>query len=508
MKQLIACTVFLAVFASCVHGQTLFSRDYDLPGEANSDGSVVQSADGNNVFLSEMFSTSSSVVTSLVLYKTDPAGNIIWENHWLPPVGHSATGNVVTFPDSTILFAVLTTFNQEIEVTKTGDNGVVFFKSAIAAPMGHSYLLAPICFARNDGSCLISGSVADNATGDYLWYVISIDETGNLQWTKYYNRTANKVYLRDLDTCSNGDIILLGEWSAMNTTYDVGTLLIRITSDGAMLWSKPWYVPAENMRATKLQVMPGDFIFVSGQRLNLNTAATGAFITRYTGAGNVIWSYNYSFPNMYPRKILEVNDHLTIMGESNYDAVMAGIDSAGTVLWAKKYYNTRPYDLAYSATGYVFSTQSNSNGVKLFSVTGTGSACIDSTLDATRTPASLTPQAQSYEDTLIFTQNARTDSLLSVTYTVTTNCLNIGIEETEVSGGVQIYPNPSSENFTVHCDEIIESIELFDPQGRLIQQYEVNSTDCTLRLQDLPAGIYVVRICTESGIQSARLIAE
>jgi PKD repeat protein len=68
-------------------------------------------------------------------------------------------------------------------------------------------------------------------------------------------------------------------------------------------------------------------------------------------------------------------------------------------------------------------------------------------------------------------------------------------------GKLHIYPNPSSDNFTLdNGQELMKEVSLYDVMGRKVKHLPVNAPSTTVDVSDLPNGIYVVKIITDEGI--------
>jgi hypothetical protein len=80
---------------------------------------------------------------------------------------------------------------------------------------------------------------------------------------------------------------------------------------------------------------------------------------------------------------------------------------------------------------------------------------------------------------------------------------NAGINEI-VQINISIYPNPATSQITLQTTEVIKQISIFNLSGQVVQTENKN----TFSVQNLPAGIYVLRVQTEGGISTARFVKE
>ena len=71
-----------------------------------------------------------------------------------------------------------------------------------------------------------------------------------------------------------------------------------------------------------------------------------------------------------------------------------------------------------------------------------------------------------------------------------------------------IAPNPASESmrFTVDTDEDIQSLRLYDINGKLIRVYDVNSSEYTIQRDNLQSGVYLVQLVFNKGLLTDKVI--
>lgn len=73
---------------------------------------------------------------------------------------------------------------------------------------------------------------------------------------------------------------------------------------------------------------------------------------------------------------------------------------------------------------------------------------------------------------------------------------------------IRLYPNPALSSITLNMNENIESIDLTDSYGQLIQQVYVNEMQKTLDVNELPAGIYTVQLRLQNGLHTCKFIKQ
>jgi glycosidase len=73
---------------------------------------------------------------------------------------------------------------------------------------------------------------------------------------------------------------------------------------------------------------------------------------------------------------------------------------------------------------------------------------------------------------------------------------------------IDIYPNPVEENINVSSNELISSYEIMDSQGKIIDELSLNipSSEVNVNVNNLPKGIYFIRVTTGSKTGLAKFI--
>jgi len=99
--------------------------------------------------------------------------------------------------------------------------------------------------------------------------------------------------------------------------------------------------------------------------------------------------------------------------------------------------------------------------------------------------------------------------LLTMTITRTQN--SVGIEETEFSDLLKVYPNPAKEFVTIDLNQVTEKanlITLFNIQGQLVSSVNISNSENILQLplQNFSEGIYFIQVHTSQSILTKKII--
>ena len=87
-----------------------------------------------------------------------------------------------------------------------------------------------------------------------------------------------------------------------------------------------------------------------------------------------------------------------------------------------------------------------------------------------------------------------TATLAGYSFTRNLNLINpVSIEEQNFDD-IKIYPNPASDILNITSSETISEIEIVNVMGQVVKRLEVNADNAVCNVEDLKAGVYMVRI--------------
>ena len=85
----------------------------------------------------------------------------------------------------------------------------------------------------------------------------------------------------------------------------------------------------------------------------------------------------------------------------------------------------------------------------------------------------------------------------------------VGIEEINQPSVITLYPNPTASEVTIHADQLVKGITIYDYMGKFVQSVEMNSFEKTINVSTLSKGIYTFSILTnEATYKSIKVIKE
>jgi hypothetical protein len=84
--------------------------------------------------------------------------------------------------------------------------------------------------------------------------------------------------------------------------------------------------------------------------------------------------------------------------------------------------------------------------------------------------------------------------------------MTVGIDDYVLDNSVTVYPNPTNGKVQIQSSDIMESLEIYDTYGKLIGTETVNSNEANVDLTGYAKGTYFVRVTTERGVVTKRVV--
>jgi hypothetical protein len=78
----------------------------------------------------------------------------------------------------------------------------------------------------------------------------------------------------------------------------------------------------------------------------------------------------------------------------------------------------------------------------------------------------------------------------------------------EFDDSIRIYPNPTQSVINISSEFVIDSIELYDVQGRILETLLETANSSQLDISGKSNGIYFLKIKTEKGSKVGKIVKE
>lgn len=269
-----------------VHGNELWTNYY---GTVNLENAFYLNitTDGNFVFIAESETSSNNL--DILIYKTDTAGNIIWNKSFVSPVNETAK-----------------------YIEQTDDGGYI------------------LCGAQNDSS------------GLYDILVVKLDAVGDYQWHQTLGRNDNE-YSDMIHQISTGYILTADTKSYGAGGYDV--IFYDLDPSGNENWKQTYGDSLQNGCQGLLITSDNNYLSY-GETEIFPFSPFDFYLEKIDTSGNSIWRYTYG--GSKADAIFSVKEDadggFICTGYSNsyngggpLDLVILKVDQAGNFLWKETY---------------------------------------------------------------------------------------------------------------------------------------------------------------------------
>ncbi|MCQ2291631.1 MAG: fibronectin type III domain-containing protein [Bacteroidales bacterium] len=82
-----------------------------------------------------------------------------------------------------------------------------------------------------------------------------------------------------------------------------------------------------------------------------------------------------------------------------------------------------------------------------------------------------------------------------------------GVEDYVLTNSINLYPNPATTTVTIQsANGMMKSVEVYDVYGKMLNMVEVNDAQVTMNIANYAAGTYFVRVNTENGMVTKRIV--
>ena len=256
--------------------------------------------------------TTKHFLDGLLLMKLDSMGTVIWQksyNH----MGFDDVGtSVCQTSDQGFLIVGVENFNQYSKsiIVKTDSNGDTLWTNSISY---FGFGGARSVTETFDGNYVMAGITLDDLTSSEYSYLVKLDVTGNLLWSRLYGKADSSRSLQVssiLQTADSG-IVMTGALSNPQGVQDV--FLLKTNSIGDTLWARFYHSVSHDFPYSIKQTYDNGFI-ISGTSQDSSNSGTFIYLIKTDSLGHT--SCNEFIPSIALDTFLAITDNIPIIATS------------------------------------------------------------------------------------------------------------------------------------------------------------------------------------------------
>ena len=475
---------------------------------------IVQTTDGGYVMCgvtdSVLGNTSSS--NNLYVVKVNNAGHIQWSRVF----DSLGLGNSII--QTTDGGYVILPSDDRFSLLKLDNGGnVQWMKSIAAGYAGRAYDIIQTA----DGGFAACGVCPQIVGAGLDVFVMKLDAGGNLQWARAIGGP-NNDYGHAIIQTLDGDLAIAGKTQSFGTAGDVNFYVLKLSGTGALKWAKTIGGPYGDEGRDIVQNADGS-LAVCGMAYSFNTiGTTDIYVVKLDINGNLLWNrvinrhIQYSFDDA--NSIIATADGGFVVGGTNMifgpggDVFyLAKLDAQGNFVWGTSVGGSgsewgrafaKTNDQGFIACGNTTSFNYNKPNIYIIKYDQLGYTC-----------GSITREGSAQNVSGVIDSGGST---ISSTATLLAHpapsghpgggvddlCNTAGIHELGAARP-QVFPNPFSGQTTIALSAPIQNgtLTLYNSVGQIVSRQEhVSGRSFVIRQEDLPTGMYSLRVFQENNL--------
>ncbi len=519
--------IFVLFLNNIIYAQTTFQKAYG--GLASDNGTyVVQTSDNGYIVAGTTISFGEGGRDVYVL-KTNANGEIQWTKTF-----GGATDNEYGFcvqqtsDGGYIISGVASSFSDVagdmylIKINASGD----FTWSKTYGGIGYEWGSA--IKQTTDGGYIVTGQTPAFGAGGFDAYLIKLDASGVIEWTKTYGGSGLEV-ASDVQQTTDGGYIIIGQIDSFGAgSGDI--FLLKTDAIGNAIWSKA-IGSEDNEEALEVKQTPDGGYIIAGSGYGPASLSRDMFLIKTNSLGVVNWAKTYgSNVNDQCESAILTNDGGYILcgysfgftTNANYQAYIVKTDSSGNTLWSKTYGGSSIYGdygrciQQTNDSGYIITGETYSFGIGFFNLYLIKTDILGNSGCNQQNANTITTNKifQSINTPIITASGglaSSPDTIVNTGGTQTNICATLATSNLFYPNNYNlVYPNPFTDIITINLKEFntVTIATIMDISGKQLLVCEVNSKKNTIDLSVLKSGIYFCQLKSINKTETVKIIKQ
>lgn len=511
------------IFAELANAQITFQKLYHGIGDYY--GTYLLQTNDSGYVMAGAVSNGTVSPHDFYLIKTNVFGDTLWTKTYGGVADDFCYSIEQTAVDSGYLLVGYTesfgTGSKDVYLIKTDFNGNALWSKTYG---GTGDDVGYCVRETSDSGFIIVGYTKSFGSGLEDIYVIRTNNVGDTLWIKTIGGVGNENGWSILET--NDSAFVLTGFTGSFGSGDADVYLIKINSSGTLLWSKTYGGIAVDVGYSVLQADDKGFI-ISGYTTSFGAGYRDVFLIKTDSTGNALWSKTYgdtlNDEGLYLKQTSDggyiIVGYRQFSPNLDFNVYLIKCDSHGDTLWTKFFGGTyeaglsilQAVDGGYAISGYSrlsFTGYSDAYLIKTDSSGDVGCyknfypTVLSTPLIFVTYPATIVSSGTFITNPLALIGNAGT---------ITSLCSNVAISEIGNDNIFSISPNPSSDNLAILFERPIMKgkIEILNILGKDIYSENIfNESKKEININNISDGLYFVKVFSGGKCYCKKLIIE
>jgi hypothetical protein len=250
--------------------------------------SVVQTDDGGYAW-GGYTGWSCGCLADFWLVKTDLSGNHQW-NRTYGGAGYDYAYSVVQTDDGYVLAGYTNSFGAggyDAWLVKTDLDGTVEWNQIYG---GVDLDIAVSVVQTDDGGYALAGYTSSSGAGEWDFWLVKTDSSGNMQWNQTYGG-ADYDYVLSVVQTGDGGYALVGSTDSFGAGA-CDSWLVKTDSAGNNLWNQTYGGASDDEAYSVVQTDDGGYA-LAGYTWSFGAGASDFWLVKTDSSGNMQWNQTY-----------------------------------------------------------------------------------------------------------------------------------------------------------------------------------------------------------------------
>jgi hypothetical protein len=233
---------------------------------------------------------------------------------------------------------------EDMYIVKLNSSGFLQWSRSVG---GSGNDVANSIIQTTDGGYAVAGW-SNSFGSDYSdYYFVKLDSEGMLQWNRTINRT-NYDYGISVIQTSDGGFVFAGV-SSTGGVFTSDIYIVKLDSSGTYQWSKTYGGSADEVAYSIIQTTDGGLV-AAGYTDSFGSSGNDFYILKLDGSGNLQWSKTVGGSGTGSEVVYSIvqttDGGFALAGETqsfgagSYDMYVVKLDAVGSLIWTRTFGGT------------------------------------------------------------------------------------------------------------------------------------------------------------------------
>ncbi len=372
-------TVFLlliwamSMLSTAFAQDTLWTRTYGGNSEDRA-WFVLQTA-GSGYLIVGSTSSYGAGGADVYLIKTDSQGDTLWTHTYGGAMTDWSKSAVEVSSGGYLIAAKTISFGAgswDMYIIKTDGFGDTIWTRTYG---GSQSDVAHSVVETSNGDFVIGGSTKSYGSGNFDFYLIKINPSGDTLWTRTYGGTGDDI-IDHIASTNDGGYLLSGYTDSFGAGND-DVFVIKIDSLGIPIWTRTYGGSSIDKAWSGFQTTDGGYI-IAGETMSYGSGMSDCYIIKTNSLGDTVWTRTFGGSDddvaHYAKQSIDGDYFIAgatqSYGAGEWDVYVLKVNTSGDTIWTHTYggiewdvglWAQQTNDEDYVIAGYSRSYSGNSN---------------------------------------------------------------------------------------------------------------------------------------------------